>query len=64
MDKKQIGNTEKPPSLLIKISGFGNPPLYYFTGEDVYKAAKAKINALQDALKTGKIIHSPVICKR
>lgn len=54
MDGQQIGDPEKAAALLIKISKLDTPPLHYFIGEDVYKAANKKIDTLQSELENWK----------
>ncbi|WP_394678690.1 SDR family oxidoreductase [uncultured Sphingobacterium sp.] len=54
MNGQQMGDPEKAAALLLKISSLDNPPLHYFIGEDVYKAANAKIDTLKSALETWK----------
>ncbi|TRO38274.1 SDR family oxidoreductase [Pseudomonas putida] len=54
MNGHQIGDPEKAAALLIKISNETNPPLHYFIGEDVYKAALSKIKTITESLEARK----------
>ncbi|KAA5927806.1 SDR family NAD(P)-dependent oxidoreductase [Pantoea sp. Bo_2] len=54
MNGQQMGDPQKAAAKLIKISQLENPPLHYFLGEDVYDAARKKIQTLSDALETWK----------
>ncbi|MCE3115208.1 SDR family oxidoreductase [Enterobacter sp. ASE] len=54
MNGMQIGDPEKAATKLIKITHIEKPPLHYFLGEDVYDAARKKIQSLGDALDTWK----------
>jgi NAD(P)-dependent dehydrogenase (short-subunit alcohol dehydrogenase family) len=54
MNGHQMGDPNKAAALLIKLGRMNNPPLHFFMGKDVYDAALAKIDALQNALETGK----------
>ncbi|MBP2199001.1 SDR family oxidoreductase [Pantoea cypripedii] len=51
MNGHQMGDPEKAAALLIQLHEMDAPPLHYFLGEDVYKAASEKIQVLQESLE-------------